>query len=241
MPIHDWTRVDAGTFHSFHQDWTIEICRTLNRGILPDGYMAMADLKVGGFEPDVAASRLREPPTHGGVAVAASPPRTRQVSRAKSYPEAYTRKANRIVIRHRHGPLVAAIEVLSPGNKNNKNGIASFVSKMVDFLRNDINVVAIDLFPPGSRDPEGIHKVIWDEFVGLPVEPRPANKPLTIASYDAGELTAYVDPIAVGELLPDAPLFLAPGWYVNIPLEQTYAASWSVTPKPIRDLVELPA
>ncbi len=25
MPIHDWTRVDAGTFHDFHQGWTIEI------------------------------------------------------------------------------------------------------------------------------------------------------------------------------------------------------------------------
>ena len=38
MPIHDWTRVSAGIYHSFHQDWTIEICRTLNRGILPPGY-----------------------------------------------------------------------------------------------------------------------------------------------------------------------------------------------------------
>ena len=38
----------------------------------------------------------------------------------------------------------------------------------------------------------------------------------------------------------EIPLFLAPGWYVNVPLEQTYAASWDVTPKPIRDLVAPP-
>ena len=25
MPIHDWSRVDAGIFHDFHQAWTIEI------------------------------------------------------------------------------------------------------------------------------------------------------------------------------------------------------------------------
>ena len=43
-------------------------------------------------------------------------------------------------------------------------------------------------------------------------------------------LTAYVDSLAVGDPLPDAPLFLAPGWYVNVPLEQTYMASWDVTP-----------
>ena len=59
-----------------------------------------------------------------------------------------------------------------------------------------------------------------------------------MASYDAaGDLATYVDPVAVGDPLPDAPLFLAPGWYVNIPLEATYAASWEATPKPIRELV----
>jgi hypothetical protein len=67
---------------------------------------------------------------------------------------------------------------------------------------------------------------------------RPTDKLLTVAAYDAGnELTAYVDSLALRDRLPDAPLFLAPGWYVNVPLEQTYMASWDVAPKPIRDLV----
>jgi hypothetical protein len=243
MPIHDWTRVDAGTYHDFHQDWTIEIRRTLNRGILPPGYRAMADLKVGGTEPDVAALKLREPPSQGGLAVTDAPPRTRQVARAaevETEAAFYARKANRIVIRYGRGQLVAAIEVVSPGNKNNKNGIRAFVGKMVDYLRNGINVVVIDPFPPGPRDPEGIHQRIWDGFVGLPAEPRPPDKPLTVVSYDAGERVAYVDPMAVGDTLPDAPLFLAPGWYVNIPLERTYAASWDETPQDIRDDVALP-
>jgi hypothetical protein len=54
-------------------------------------------------------------------------------------------------------------------------------------------------------------------------------------------LTAYVDSVAVGDPLPDAPLFLGSGWYVNVPLEETYRASWNVTARPIRDLVEPPA
>src|SRR5436309_2121531 len=95
MPIHDWTRVDAGTYHDFHQVWTIAIRNALNRGILPPGYKAMADLKIGGTEPDIAALRLREPPPQGGLAVTDAPPRARQVARAaaaESEAEYYARK-----------------------------------------------------------------------------------------------------------------------------------------------------
>ena len=243
MPLHDWSRTDAGTYHDFHQVWTIEIRNALNRGILPPGYRAMADLKVGGTEPDVATIRLREVPSQGGVAVTDNPPQARQVARAaaaESEAAYYARKANRIVIRHRRGHLVAAIELVSPGNKNNKNGIREFLRKLTDYLRNGIHVVVVDPFPPGPRDPEGIHQRIWDGFVGLPAEPRPADKPLTVVSYDAGERVAYVNPVAVGDPLPEAPLFLAPGWYVNIPLERTYAAAWDETPQDVRDEVAPP-
>ena len=41
MPIHDWTRVDAGIFHAFHHDWITEIARALNRGLLPADYYAL--------------------------------------------------------------------------------------------------------------------------------------------------------------------------------------------------------
>ena len=108
---------------------------------------------------------------------------------------------------------------------------------MVDYLRNGINIVVVDPFPPGPRDPDGLHHLIWDEYAGFPFDPRPAGKPLTVASFDAGEGVAYVDPVAVGDPWPDAPLFLTPGWYVNIPLERTYSASWQETPKVIRDQV----
>ena len=80
MPIHDWTRVSAGTFHDFHQGWTIEIRNTLNSGVLPDGYYAMADQRVSGPEPDIIALRLRSPEPNGGLAVAETPPRTQRAA-----------------------------------------------------------------------------------------------------------------------------------------------------------------
>jgi hypothetical protein len=245
MPIHDWTRVDSGTFHDFHQGWTIEIRNALNRGILPTGYFAMADQRVSGPEPDVVALEPRAPrQTQGGstsLAVADAPPRVRQVARVESESAAYARKANRIAIRHRLGRVVAMIEVVSPGNKDSKHAIRSFTAKAVEFLHHGIHLLIIDLFPPTPRDPDGIHQAIWDELVGEPFEARPVDKPLTAAAYDAGsELTVYVEPLAVGDRIPDMPLFLEPGIYVPTPLEATYAASWAVLPGVIRELVEPP-
>ncbi|MBI3821509.1 MAG: hypothetical protein HY289_02390, partial [Planctomycetes bacterium] len=61
MPIHDWTRVDAGTFHFFHQRWISSLCDTLNTGGLPDGFFAMAEQIVGGPAPDVVALQATSP------------------------------------------------------------------------------------------------------------------------------------------------------------------------------------
>lgn len=239
MPIHDWTRVESGTYHDFHQDWTIELRRTLNRGVLPDGYFAMADQRVGGPEPDVVALRLRGPETSGGLAVAETPPRMKTSANAVTEAARYARKANRIAIHKGLGRVVAMIEVISPGNKDSRHAAASFVAKAVDFIRNGIHFLMVDPFPPGPRDPDGLARLIWDEVGGETFEARPADKPLTVAAFDAGEpLTVYFEALAVGDPLPEAPLFLAPGWYVNVPLEQTYMASWDVTPRPIRGLVD---
>jgi Protein of unknown function (DUF4058) len=239
VPIHDWTRVDSGTYHDFHQGWTIEIRNRLNRGILPEGFFAMADQRISGPEPDVVALRLRDPAPAGGLVVAETPPRLKQAARVETEAALYARKANRIAIRNRLGRVVAIIEVVSPGNKDSKHAVASFVTKAVDFLRDGIHVMLVDPFPPGPRDPEGIAQAIWDGLVGEPLAPGPAGLSPLVAAFDAGEpLTAYVESVAVGEPIPDVPLFLGPGWYVNVPLEETYCASLDVTPQPIRDLLE---
>src|SRR5438105_328181 len=53
MPAHDWTRVTAGTFHAFHLAWIAEIQRSLNGGLLPEGYYALAEQVAGEIFPDV--------------------------------------------------------------------------------------------------------------------------------------------------------------------------------------------
>jgi len=242
MPIHDWTRVDAGLFHHFHQAWTIEISNALNQGRLPPGYFALAEQVVGGPIPDVITLQRRDVPTDprtdGGVAVAQAPPRARFVTSAQT--DLYVRKANRIVIKHRHGRIVAVIEVVSPGNKSSNHALRTFVEKTYDILKDGIHLLVVDLFPPSPRDPQGIHKAIWDEILDEPFE-LPPDKPLTVAAYFAGEpKTAYVEPVAVGDSLPDLPLFLDDRTYVPAPLEPTYQAAWANCPDVIRELIETP-
>jgi hypothetical protein len=107
-------------------------------------------------------------------------------------------------------------------------------------LRAGIHLLVVDLFPPTKRDPQGIHKAIWDEFHDEPFD-LPPDQPLTFVGYEAGDpLTAYIETVGVGDALPSMPLFLERGFHVPVPLEMTYQATWDVTPDPIRELVLTP-
>ena len=240
MPVHDWSRVEHGIFHDFHQAWTIGIRNGLNGGALPAGYFALAEQVVAGPVPDVVTLQRRshrdEQPASGGVAVADAPPRAAYVISAEREP--FAARANRIVVKHRLGQVVAVIEVVSPGNKSSQNALKMFVEKAYALLQQGIHLLIIDLLPPTPRDPHGIHKAIWDTLSDEPLD-LPANKPLTVAAYYAGvPKTAYVDPLAVGDSLPSSPLFLDEGLYVPAPLEETYQRTWRECPSEVRELVE---
>ena len=67
----------------------------------------------------------------------------------------------------------------------------------------------------------------------------PEDKPLTLASYSAGEvIRAFVEPIAVGDRPSDMPIFLEPDRYVPCPLEATYQASWNLFPRALKAPLE---
>jgi hypothetical protein len=240
MPIHDWTRVRANQFHDFHQSWTIAIRNALNAGLLPQGYFAMVEQRTGGPEADVITLGLSplEGATSGGVAVEFRPPKTRFVTRTTA--AGYARKANRVTVRHPDGELVAIIEIVSPGSKDSRHAIHAFAGKVVALLQAGIHMLVVDLFPPGRRDPPGIHKVIWDRLHEEPFT-LPPDKPLTLAAYEYNtETVAYVDPVAVGDTLPDMPVFFTPGRYVLCPLEATYQTAWEQFPAPLKRPLEAP-
>ncbi|HEX5271095.1 MAG TPA: DUF4058 family protein, partial [Gemmataceae bacterium] len=202
MPVHDWTRVDAGIFHAFHHSWIEEIARALNRRLLPPDYYALPEQVAVGLGPDVLTLQgsgngdgddrggPRLPPTAGGVSVLTAP---QAQPTAETDMEFYRRKQNMIAVRHVSGDrVVAIIEIVSPGNKAARNPLRAFVAKAAELLSKGVHLLVVDVFPPGRRDPQGIHSEIWQEIAGQEYEP-PADKPLTVAAYDAGDaLRAYV-------------------------------------------------
>lgn len=237
MPIHDWTRVDSGLFHDFHQGWTVAVRNPLNSGGLPPEYFALAEQRAGGPIPDVLTLSLgseEADSVSAGTtrAVATAPPPMAAMRGSPS--RIYARKANRITVRHRHGKVVAMIEVVSPGNKASRTEFRAFVEKAAELLQAGIHLMIIDLFPPSPRDAGGIHSAIWEEFEGE-TQPEKSGKGLTLASYDAVNLVAYVERVAVGDRLPEMPLFLKPEIYVPAPLERTYGETWALFPAPLKE------
>ena len=247
MPIHDWTRVNAGTFHDFHVSWIAELKRALNTGILPDDYYAMAEQVAGSIGPDVLTLQLSHPTpsralheSNGGVAVAVvtAPPQTRFTETTEE--DLYARKRKRLVIRHSSNDrIVALVEILSPGNKASRHAFQSFVRKAAAALRKGIHLLAIDLHPPTPRDPQGIHPALWSEFADSTFT-LPPDEPLTLASYavEGAVKRAFIEPVAVGDALPDMPLFLTPEAHVLVPLEKTYLTAFDAVPRRWREVLE---
>jgi Protein of unknown function (DUF4058) len=150
----------------------------------------------------------------------------------------YAKRADRVVIRHGRGKVVAVIEIVSPGNKDSRNAIRTFVEKAADILNQGVSLLIVDLFPPTPRDPQGLHKLIWDEFGDEPFDFLP-DKPLTVASYLGGDLpTAYVESVGVGDRLPSLPIFLSETRYIPAPLEATYQQAWDVFPNLLKDIIQ---
>ncbi|MFI5461470.1 MAG: DUF4058 family protein [Isosphaerales bacterium] len=237
MPIHDWTRVQAGTFHHFHHSWIEEIARALNRGLLPRDYYAMFEQITGSLGPDVLTLNLpvhgslsaEESPSSGGVALASAPPNVR--FHARTEVDLYAAKAKAVVIRHRSGhQVIAMVEVVSPGNKSSQTEVKAFVQKADQALLAGIHLLIVDLFPPTPRDPHGIHQAIWGE--GREGDfALPDDKPLTCVSYIGfPSIEVFLEPVAVGDALPDRPLFLTPEVYVPLPLDATYHSAWEAVP-----------
>jgi hypothetical protein len=239
MPMHDWTRVTAGTYHNFHVLWMGSITNQLNAGLLPAGYFAMAEQVVGQPEADVVTLQTMSPDDRGdgGVAVAPIQPRTRFRQSLLPEQERYARKARRIAIHHTLGEVVAVIEVVSPGNKDRKHSLDTFAAKVVNLLEQRVNLLIVDPFPPGKLDPEGIHSAIWGDLTGQTFA-LPRDQPLTVTSYQAEPMTAYVETIAVGDPLPEMPLFLYGEFGIQVPLEASYLATWNALPFELRRLLE---
>jgi hypothetical protein len=247
MPIHDWTRMDAGTFHAFHTLWIGELMKALNAGLLPKGYYALAEQIATRMQTDLLT--LRAPPpdasrinTSDGLAVAEAPPpvglSVRPDPRGKS--RRTNRRGRHLVVRHISGhQVVALVEIVSPSDKDRKAHVRELAEKIVRRLEAGIHVLLIDVLPATWHDPDGLHGAVWSWFDTASYEPS-ADRPLTLVAYawDGEEPQAFLEAVAVGRPLIDMPLFLTPQRYVSVPLEATDRAAYAGMPEYWRHVIE---
>jgi hypothetical protein len=136
--------------------------------------------------------------------------------------------------------VIAIVEIVSPGNKNGQTEFAAFVHKADQALISSVHLLIVDLFPATARDPDGIHRAIWgregDGDFALP-----DDKPLTCVSYVGYPgMQVFLEPVAVGDSLPDIPVFLTRQTYVLVPLKATYQAAGEGVPDFLQDVLTAP-
>lgn len=221
MRIHDWSRVDDGIFHNFLHSWIEEIKRVLNGGLLPPTLYALSEQHASEFDPDVLALQIP--------------------NAAQEPAEFYTQKQKSVAVHHASDDrVVAIIEVVSPGNKSSQRRLDSFVRKACSLLHREIHLLILDLHRPTNFAPEGIHGAIWDAMDEGEYR-QPSDKLLTLASYEADRIlgvAAYIEPITVGDPLPEMPLYVSLDGYVSVPLQETYDRAFAALPRRWADVLE---
>lgn len=93
-------------------------------------------------------------------------------------------------------------------------------------------------FPPGKSDPDGIHAAIWAELSNEAFQ-LPDDKRLTCVAYECDWTTrAYIEPMAVGDRVPDMPLFIEPSVPITVQLEPAYDSAYQAMPRRWREVLE---
>ncbi len=216
----------AGRRHweSFHARFAASITDALNRS-LPSDYFAEAQVHAWPrIEIDVGT--LHEPARDsGGNGVATLAPALAMLSVADlTLPTAFPPEFGVRVYETSGGPtLVAAIELVSPGNKDRDETRRAFAAKCATYLQRAIGLVVIDMVTSRHSQP-------FAELMALvfPEQAAVAPMPLTAVSYrpvrvnEVDSLEIRYRPLAVGQALPVLPLALGGLGHVVVDFEAAY-------------------
>jgi hypothetical protein len=233
MPLRDHFRSPVNDTHSWdecHGQWPGEIVRDLTT-ILPTGFRAAPKVHLGSpFEVDVGSYDLdtRDPDAapgsdNGGTATLTALSPTLTVVAELADQDEYE---VRLYDTERGRQLVAAIELVSPANKDRPATREMFVGKVTALLQQGVCVSLVDLVTVrqanlytdllarlGHTDPALAPTPPHLYAVTLRTRTLPRRRPL---------LDAWFYPMTVGQPLPTIPLWLTPELRVMLPLEPGY-------------------
>src|SRR5262245_50962011 len=211
---------------AIHGPWIAFIVQQLNGGVLPDRYVAVPNESRGGIEIDVAALRNGSAPAEVPANPGWSPPAP-AIEVTIDFPAAREFEV-RILNPGHDRELLAAIELVSPSNKDRPVERRAFAAKCANYLHQRASVVVVDCV---TEYRSNLHA----ELVSLlALGPDAAWDPPTVISAisyrtsgAAGrpELQMWPVALSVGAPLPTLPLWLDETEAVPLDLEVSYAAA----------------
>jgi hypothetical protein len=235
MPLRDHFRPpldDVRSWEELHGGWPMMLVAALSRK-LPPGYVAGPRVHLGPwFEIDVA-SYEEDTPTpfaseaggeEGGVATAVWAPPQPTLAVTTDLPDQDEYEV-RVYDTRRHRRLVAAVEIVSPANKDRPDTRGVFVATCIGLLRQHVSVAIVDLVT--TR-----HFNLYSDLLELLGQSDPSLAPKAPPLYasacrwrrDAGSwrLETWAHTLGVGRPLPTLPLWLSDNLAVPLELEASY-------------------
>jgi hypothetical protein len=233
MPLRDHFRPPFSTqlsWEEFHGMWPAAIVQQL-RKLLPPGYVAGPKAHSGSHvEVDVAAFEKGDSPFAatpdggGGTATAVWAPARPSVVVETELPD-YDEYEVRVYDATRGRTLVAAIELVSPANKDRPEHRNVFVAKCAALLQKGVAVSVVDLVSVRRFNLYlDLLELIGhtDETLGEPTPHLYAASCRWVRRGDKSYLETWSHVLTVGQWLPTIPLWLSPERAVPLDLEQSY-------------------
>lgn len=225
MPLHDWT--DERGWDSVHPVWLTYLLEFVQER-LPPGYRAFLGgvpsltVDAGHGKPDVS---VRHWGTEPAAEAATSGTSLLEPDLEASVP--FRLDPQRALHIDFHGQLIAALELVSPRNKDRADAKETYTNRYLGYLRLGVHLMLVDVLPrpTGFSFSDAI-----TSSLGLELPPLP---PPFAAAYRVGEVVPVGDdmgslvglwrrPLRVGQPLPTLPLPLSLHKFVPIDLEETY-------------------
>jgi Protein of unknown function (DUF4058) len=212
MPFRDHFRPpldDIASCEELHGAWPTVIVMALNPKLSPR-YVAAPRVHLGAsMEIDMSAYDKDEPASSG---------RTTDLPDQDAYEV-------RVYDTKRHRRLVAAVEIVSPANKDRPDNRRAFVTKCAALLQERVSVAIVDLVTTRQFN-------LYGDLLELIGQTDPALAPEPHSMYAAafrrphpGEswrFQTWNHALAVGQPLPTLPLWLADDFAVPLELEESY-------------------
>jgi hypothetical protein len=232
MPLLDHFRPPLSQrrhWDSFHGAWAESIAMALNQSLLPERFVAEARVKLGG-QVEIDVGTFAEDGTvpasdSGGVATWAPPKPLASSPLSFHDPDIFEVQ----VLNEEEGPhLVAAIELVSPSNKDRPANRRMFAVKCASYLQSGVSVIIIDVVTERSGNLDAELLALLEVQLATPgqgFDDLYAAAHHAVVAAQGPQLDTWVYPLSLRASLPTVPLWLQPDLCLPLDLEATYQAA----------------